>query len=87
MLFNFFSNLMICHYEKNKSEANLMAVLGFRFPMQIADYMRGLQNYSPLKTLHIVSLIREFDAKSKGVNNASVPDGSLLRELIYKIMH
>ena len=87
LLFNFFSNLMICHYEKNKSEANLMAVLGFRFPMQIADYMRGLQNYPPMKTLQIISLIHEVDAKSKGVNNASVPDGSLLKELIYKIMH
>ena len=87
LLFNFFSNLMICHYEKNKSEANLMAVLAFRFPLQIADYMRGLQNYPPMKTLQIISLIREVDAKSKGVNNASVPDGSLLKELIYKIMH
>ena len=86
-LFSFFSNLMICHYEKNKSQSNLMAVLGFRFPMQIADYMAALQNYKPGKTLQIVSLIREFDARSKGVNNVSIPDGSLFKELIYKIIH
>ena len=86
-LFSFFSNLMICHYEKNKSQSNLMAVLGFRFPMQIADYMAALQNYKPGKTMQIVSLIREFDARSKGVNNASIPDGSLFKELIYKIIH
>jgi DNA polymerase-3 subunit delta len=86
-LFNFFSNLMICHYENNKSESNLMSILGFRFSIQITDYMKALQNYKPGKTMQIISLIREFDARSKGVNNASVPDGSLLKELIYKITH
>jgi DNA polymerase-3 subunit delta len=87
LLFNFFSNLMICHYEKDKTESNLMAILGFRFTLQITDYMRALRNYSPMKTLQIVSLIREFDAKSKGVDNSSVTDGELLKELLYKIMH
>jgi len=39
--------------------------------------------------MQVVSLIREFDAKSKGVNHnsTSVPDGSLFKELVYKIMH
>jgi DNA polymerase-3 subunit delta len=78
---------MICHYEKNKTEANLMAILGFRFTLQITDYMKALRNYSPMKTLKIISLIREFDAKSKGVNNSSIADGALLKELLYKIMH
>jgi DNA polymerase-3 subunit delta len=86
-LFTFFSNLMICHYEKDKSGPNLMAVLGFRSGIQITDYIPALQNYKPLKTMQIISLIRECDAQSKGVNNASVPDGSLFKELIYKIMH
>ena len=86
-LFSFFSNLMICHYEKNQSKSNLMNVLGFRAEIQITDYMTALINYKAGKTMQIVSLIREFDARSKGVNNTSVPDGSLLKELVYKIMH
>ena len=86
-LFNFFSNLMICHYEKNQSESKLMALFGFRFSIQIADYMTALQHYKPGKTMQIISLIRECDARSKGVNNVSVPDGSLLKELVYKILH
>jgi len=86
-LFGFFSNLMICHYENDKSKSNLMAVLGFRFDLQITDYLTALQKYKAGKTMQIVSLIRECDARSKGVNNASIPDGSLFKELIYKIMH
>ena len=86
-LFTFFSNLMICHYEPNKSRSNLMAVLGFRADIQITDYMTALPNYKPGKTMQVISLIREFDARSKGVNNASLTEGSLFKELIYKIMH
>ncbi|MCL1933388.1 MAG: DNA polymerase III subunit delta [Candidatus Azobacteroides sp.] len=86
-LFTFFSNLMICHYEKNKSKSNLMAVLGFRSEIQIDDYLSALQNYKSGKTMQIISFIRECDARAKGVNNVSVPDGSLFKELIYKIIH
>jgi DNA polymerase-3 subunit delta len=86
-LFSFFSNLMICHYEKDKSKQNLMAVLGFHADIQIVDYMTALSNYKPLKTMQIISLIRDCDARSKGVNNASVPPESLLKELVYKILH
>jgi DNA polymerase-3 subunit delta len=87
VLFNFFANLMICHYEANKTDSHLISVLGFRFNFQITDYMQAMKNYKPGKTMQIISLIRECDAKSKGVDNASVPDGKLLKELLYKIMH
>lgn len=87
VLFNFFSNLMICHYEKNKTEQALMSVFGFRFPMQIADYMVALRTYPPLKTMQVISLIREFDGKSKGVGNSTLTDGQLLKELLFRIMH
>jgi DNA polymerase-3 subunit delta len=86
VLFNFFANLMICHYEKNKTEANLMSVLGLR-AFQLKDYMQALRNYSPLKTMQNISLIREFDAKSKGVGIPSGSDSGLLKELLYKMMH
>ena len=87
MLFNFFSNLMICYYEEDKSRSHLMSVLGFRNDIQIVDYLSAMQKYDPRKTMQIVSLIRECDARSKGVNNASIPDGILFKELVYKIIH
>jgi DNA polymerase-3 subunit delta len=87
VLFNFFANLMICHYETNKTESNLMTTLGFRFNFQLTDYMQAMRNYNAGKTMQIISLIRTCDAKSKGFENTSVPDGKLLGELLYKIMH
>ncbi len=86
-LYNFFSNLMICHFSKDKSERALMALLELRFPFQLTDYMNALRVYNSFKTLDIIALLREYDAKSKGVGNTSVSDGDLMKELVYKIMH
>lgn len=87
VLYNFFSNLMICHFANNKSENNLMPLLGLRFSFQLTDYMKAMKNYNAFKTMDIIALLREYDAKSKGVGNVSTPDGELMKELMYKIMH
>ncbi|MDR2058002.1 MAG: DNA polymerase III subunit delta [Dysgonamonadaceae bacterium] len=87
VLFSFFTNLMICQYQSDQSKANLMNVLGFRYEFQIIDYILALKNYKPIKTMNNISLIREYDAKGKGVGNSSSSDGQLLIELIYKLIH
>jgi len=87
VLFGFFSNLMICHYEKDKSKTHLMATLGMKWDFQIIDYVEAIKRYNPRKTMENIALIREYDARGKGFKNASVPPGQLLIELIYKLMH
>ena len=44
-------------------------------------------NYSSRKLRSVISLIREYDLRLKGVNNLSTPEGELLKELVYKILH
>jgi DNA polymerase-3 subunit delta len=88
VLFNYFSNLLICHYAPDKSEKSLMASLGFRFSIQIKDYMTGMRNYSAMKVFLLIHEIRMADARSKGVDaTSSLTDGDLLKELLYKILH
>lgn len=87
VLFNFFSNLMICYWAKNKTEQGIATELGFRNPYQAKDYVIALRNYNAFKCMQIISLIRTYDAKGKGVDNSSTPDGELLKELLYKITH
>lgn len=87
VLFNYFSNLLICYYSKDKSESGLMAALGFRASFQVKDYVAGMRNYSAMKVFNLISDIRTTDAKSKGVENVSITDSDLLRELLYKILH
>lgn len=87
VLFNFFSNLMICYWAKDKSEKGLAAELGFRNPYQGKDYALAIRQYNAFKCMEIISLLRTYDAKGKGIDNLSTPDGELLKELLYKIMH
>ncbi|MFR9165909.1 MAG: DNA polymerase III subunit delta [Dysgonomonas sp.] len=87
VLFNFFSNLMICYWEKDKTENGIARALGFRNAFQARDYVTALKNYKAVKVMEIISLLRTYDAKGKGVDNVSTPDGELLKELLYKMMH
>lgn len=87
VLFNFFSNLMICYWEKDKSENGIANALGFRNSFQAKDYVIALKHYNAFKTMEIVALLRTYDAKCKGVDNVSVSDGELLKELLFKVMH
>ncbi len=87
-LFKYFLNLLTYHYQKkltpNTQEmARLLGVNAFF----MKDYLEGARMYSAMKCAHIISLLREYDMKSKGVGNANISDGQLLKELIFKIMH
>ena len=50
--------------------------------------MIALRNYNAYKCIDIISLIRIYDTRSKGVGTApGTADSDLLKELIFKIMH
>ena len=87
LLFNYFSNLLECFWLPQKSEQNVMSALNLRSPFFARDYMSGLRNYNAVKVMDIISYLRIFDGKSKGIDNISASPGELLKELVYKIMH
>ena len=87
LLFGFFSNLMLAYYAPEKSEQGIAAFLGLKTPWQAREYLQAMKRYSGVKTMQIIGEIRYTDARSKGVANASLGDGDLLRELIFKILH
>lgn len=87
LLFNFYSNLMLAYYAPDKSDQGIATMLGLKTPWQAKDYTAAMRKYSGVKTMQIVGEIRYADAKSKGVNNSSMSDGDILRELVFKILH
>jgi DNA polymerase-3 subunit delta len=88
MVFNYFQNLMLAYYcpKKNSQEA-LAQWLDMKSPWGARDYLTGMQNYSAMKVLQIISKIREIDAKSKGLDNPNTPSGELMKELIFFTFH
>ena len=88
MLFSYFENLMIAFYSPNRSNENAIAqFLELRNGWAARDYLTGMRNYSGMKTMQIISKIREIDAKSKGLDNPNTASSELMKELIFFILH
>lgn len=88
VLYAYFSNLMVYYYIQDRSKMNVAKELGVN-PFFVDEYALGAKNYNAWKTMSIISLLREYDAKSKGVgNNTTSNSGAeLLKELVFKILH
>lgn len=84
-VFSFFSNLMIAHFTRDKSPSSLMAALGFRWPSQLKSVETGLRHYNAWQVIEIISAIRTFDVRSKGVGSRQ-PPYELLQDLIFNIL-
>ena len=82
----FYSNLMFYHYLVDKSPAAAAAELGIA-PFRVKEYAEASRNYNALKTMNIISMMRTYDAKSKGFESRGISDSELLKELLFKILH
>jgi len=82
---SYFSKILKYHYLQNKNDA--AKELGVN-PYFVKDYESAARNYSLPKVFDIISLLREYDLKSKGVDSTgNVTDGELLKELLFKMIH
>lgn len=88
LIFSYFENLMIAYYAPQRNNENSVAqFLDLRSAWAAKDYMIGMRNYSGVKTMQIISKIREMDAKSKGIHNPNTGSGELMKELLFFIFH
>jgi DNA polymerase-3 subunit delta len=88
LLFSYFSKILVYHHLADKSRNNVAAALSVN-PFFVMDYQQAAANFSSGKLTSIISLLREYDMKSKGVDSSSTsfPDGELMKELVFKILH
>lgn len=84
LLFNFFSQLLQFHGLTDKSPRNVASALKVN-PYFVKEYVLAARNFPMKKASAAISVLREFDLKSKGVQSNNVPQGDLLKELLYKI--
>ena len=76
ILFGFFSKILIYQYLKDKSRNNIASALGIN-PYFIPDYQKAAGNYTPSKLSQVISILREFDLRSKGIESVSVSEADL----------
>jgi DNA polymerase-3 subunit delta len=81
----YFTKVLKYHYLPNKGDA--AKELGVN-PYFVKDYEAAARTFSYAKTFDIISLLREYDLKSKGLDSTgNISEGELMKELIFKIIH
>jgi len=86
MLFNYFTNIMTIYVVKDKSKNSIASALSVH-PFFVGEYLTAFKNYPYGKLVKIISYLKDYDLKAKGVNNNSTSEGELMKELIFKILH
>lgn len=88
-LYTYFSKVYMLHSIKNSSDAEMVKTLELRSEWFLKEYKLAANNYSPAQTAHVISLLKEYDLRSKGVDNDTTSTGEeeLMKELFWKILH
>ena len=85
-LYGYFSKILKFHFLADKSKFAAATALGVN-PYFVDGYAKAAANYNSAKLKYIFSCLKEYDLKSKGVDNSSISNGELLKELVFKILH
>lgn len=85
-LYGYFSKILLYHFCPDKSKFAVAQGLGVN-PFFVDGYAKAAQNYGTAKLKAIFSYLKEYDLKTKGVDNSGVSNGELMKELIFKILH
>ncbi|MBL7915178.1 MAG: DNA polymerase III subunit delta [Bacteroidetes bacterium ADurb.Bin397] len=85
-LHSYFTKVVAFHIFKGKPGVDMAAALGVMF-FFVKDYEAAARTFSMEAAKRAISLLHEYDLKSKGVNSGETSENDLLKELIFKIMH
>lgn len=83
-LYNFFVKLAI--YQSLPDKSNAASTLGVA-PYALNDFREAARNFIPRKVERIITSLRKADKQVKGIDSAAIPDGEILKELLFRILH
>ena len=86
ILASFFMKLLSYHYAPDRSSETLKSVFGTNSDYVVKKNSEYAQLYSVDELKKIISVLREYDVKAKGVDTAASQE-DLLKEMVYKILH
>lgn len=85
-LYNYFNKILLYHFAPDKSKFAVASSLGVN-PFFVEGYAKAAQHYGTAKLKSIFGYLKEYDLKTKGVENSGVEHGELMKELVFKVLH
>ncbi|MDO4764119.1 MAG: DNA polymerase III subunit delta [Flavobacteriaceae bacterium] len=85
-LYTFYSNVILCHTLRGQSDDNIASELKIN-PFFVKDFKLASQNYPLKHATRAISILREYDLKSKGLGANQTEEAELLKEMVYKLLN
>ena len=85
MVFDFFSKLLLYHANDSLPDSKKAFIMKIN-PYFIKEYNRASKNYSIKRVTQVISIIREYDLKSKGSGVKNISHLDVLKEMIVRIV-
>ena len=87
ILYNFYSKLHLYLHYTDKPANEAAKLMGFNNAWPLKPFQAAKNHYSLAQAETAMSLLHEYDLRSKGVNNAVSDHGELLKELAFKLLN
>ncbi len=85
-LFRFFSKVWVVSQNQGMNDTVLGKSIGVYNSFFMREYRTAARNFSSVSVEKVLQLLKEYDLKSKGVDNRSFNENKLLIELLGKIL-
>ena len=85
MIFDFFSKLLLYHANDNMPDSKKASIMKIS-PFFVSEYRIASKNYPIKRVTKVISIIREYDLKSKGSGAKNLSHFDLLKEMIARIV-
>lgn len=86
-LYYYYHGMLAYHLAPNKDLADMKEAFGYnKSDKQLSRMARIAMNQSQASLIKNIAVLREFDARCKGIDNIASEE-ELYKELIYKLMH
>jgi len=84
-LYGFFSKVFMVFGAASRDEKTMAAALGVN-PYFVKDYLQAANLYEYQGIERILLLLHQYNLKGIGINNVGTEDGSLMKEMVCKII-
>jgi DNA polymerase-3 subunit delta len=85
-LFNYFQKIYLLKGAKNMRRTDQVKLLGLRNDYFLQEYDQAAGRFSIAQLENVITLLRTYDLRSKGVENAHIPESELFREMVFRLL-
>ncbi len=86
MLYAYFSKIYKMHFLRSASPKEQQQGLGLSHSFFLSEFQQATKVYSPRKCESVLSILHEYDLKSKGFDYPAANSGDMVKEMLSRIL-